>query len=315
MKTFNKQNYLSKTNITVDKIIKYYESQRSFMPKILKNGLMDRASCLNDLIDEYDAFVFDSFGVLNIGSSVIPSAASVLNKIKSSGKLVYVLTNGATYPTSKKFSLFKSWNLPLEEQHVISSRDLLKDFLSNYLDKFWGVIGSPNSDLEELGVKGNILGKNMDGLEDSEGFIFLGSEFWDIEKQNILESFLIKNPLPILVGNPDIAAPNNHGFSLEPGYWSGLLRNIPEISIQYFGKPHNDIFEFSIRKILNNSKSEIPLERIAMVGDSLHTDILGGLSSKISTILVTNYGLFANEDYESFIEETNIQPDKIIPVL
>ena len=50
-----------------------------------------------------------------------------------------------------------------------------------------------------------------------------------------------------------------------------------------------------------------------MVGDSLHTDILGGLASKISTILVTNHGLFKNHDYLNEINKTNIFPDWIVP--
>ena len=55
--------------------------------------------------------------------------------------------------------------------------------------------------------------------------------------------------------------------------------------------------------------------RIAMVGDSLHTDILGGSMAKFSTILVTDYGFFANGGYMKAIKKTKIQPDWIIPIL
>ena len=52
-----------------------------------------------------------------------------------------------------------------------------------------------------------------------------------------------------------------------------------------------------------------------MIGDSLHTDILGGLSSQISTVLVTEHGLFKDYDYMNAIKKTKISPDWIIPSL
>ena len=62
------------------------------MPDFVKNGSMVSESSLNDLTSEYDAFIFDSFGVLNVGGEVISRAPSVLNNLKSQGKLLYVLT-------------------------------------------------------------------------------------------------------------------------------------------------------------------------------------------------------------------------------
>ena len=50
-----------------------------------------------------------------------------------------------------------------------------------------------------------------------------------------------------------------------------------------------------------------------MIGDSLHTDVFGGLASGISTVLVTNHGLFKNYDYQKEILRTQIYPDWIIP--
>ena len=61
----------------------------------------------------------------------------------------------------------------------------LKLYLSKHQEKIWGVIGSPNSDLSELGVNGYILGKKMDFAKYCEGFIYLGCEFWDYNNQNI----------------------------------------------------------------------------------------------------------------------------------
>ena len=198
-------------------------------------------------------------------------------------------------------------------EEVISSRDLLKDYLKNQDQIKWGVIGSPRSDLNELGVNGHILGESISKLNECEGIIYLGCEYWDQNKQIKLEHKLQNISMQILVGNPDIVAPQKSSFSIEPGFWSLNFHKSKNFDIKYFGKPHLDIFEKAIQKIFKISQRKFNLDRIAMIGDSLHTDVLGGLASGISTVLVTNHGLFKNHDYQKEILRTQIYPDWIIP--
>ena len=302
-------------NISTKEIINLYETQRPFLPKSLREGKANKVNSIMDIADEFDAFILDSYGVLNIGGKIINGVIEVLNQLRKKNKIIIVLTNGASYPTSKKVNLFQSWGLPLNETHVLSSRDLLKLYLSKHQEKIWGVIGSPDSDLSELGVNGYILGQKMDFAKDCEGFIYLGCEFWNDNNQKILENYLKNKNTTILVGNPDIIAPQNTGFSLEPGFWSLRFKKYEKIKIEYFGKPHPDIYKMAIDQIYKIANKRINLNRIVMIGDSLHTDILGGLSSQISTVLVTEHGLFKNYDYMNAIKKTKIFPDWIVPSL
>jgi predicted HAD superfamily phosphohydrolase YqeG len=52
-----------------------------------------------------------------------------------------------------------------------------------------------------------------------------------------------------------------------------------------------------------------------MVGDSLHTDILGGLAFGLRTVLVTSYGLLRHHNVDKVISETGIAPDWQVPHL
>ena len=85
-KSNQKKNFLidlTKTsNMTVEKIINFYESQRNIMPNNLNSGLMKKASNLLEISDNFDVFIFDSYGVLNIGNKLNPNVRSVLNKLK-----------------------------------------------------------------------------------------------------------------------------------------------------------------------------------------------------------------------------------------
>ena len=213
-------------NISTKEIINLYETQRPFFSKPLREGKAKMVNSIIDIADEFDAFILDSYGVLNVGGKIINGVFEVLKELRSKNKILIVLTNGSSYPTLKKVNLLKSWGLPLNETHVLSSRDLLKLYLSKHQEKIWGVIGSPDSDLKELGVNGYILGQKMDFAKDCQGFIYLGCEFWNDNNQKILENHLKNKKTTVLVGNPDIIAPQKTGFSLEPGFWSLRLENL-----------------------------------------------------------------------------------------
>ena len=306
-------NYFSQNKLSINEVIDLYESNRSIFPKPSRMGKLKFANSISEISEKFDAFIFDSYGVLNTGSLLIKNVKDALIELKEKGKIIIVLTNGASYPTSNKVSLFNSWCLPFENEEVISSRDLLKDYLKNQDQIKWGVIGSPRSDLNELGVNGHILGESISKLNECEGIIYLGCEYWDQNKQIKLEHKLQNTSMKILVGNPDIVAPQKSSFSIEPGFWSLNFHKSKYFDIKYFGKPHLDIFEKAIQNIFKISQRKFNLDRIAMIGDSLHTDVLGGLASGISTVLVTNHGLFKNHDYQKEILRTQIYPDWIIP--
>jgi ribonucleotide monophosphatase NagD (HAD superfamily) len=79
------------------------------------------------------------------------------------------------------------------------------------------------------------------------------------------------------------------------------------VSPQFFGKPFSNIFDLAFAR-LDNSDSA----RVVMVGDSLHTDILGGHVAEVKTALISNFGFFSGSDVTKAISVSGIQPDFIL---
>jgi FMN phosphatase YigB (HAD superfamily) len=52
-----------------------------------------------------------------------------------------------------------------------------------------------------------------------------------------------------------------------------------------------------------------------MVGDSLHTDILGARAAGLQAVLLTGYGLFCDGGAHDMIEACGIAPDWIAATL
>ena len=78
---------------------------------------------------------------------------------------------------------------------------------------------------------------------------------------------------------------------------------------RWFGKPHLPAFQLALDGVNQLSAFSIPNHRIAMVGDSLHTNILGGAAAGMGTILITNYGLLRAHDADQLCIDMQIRPD------
>ena len=60
---------------------------------------------------------------------------------------------------------------------------------------------------------------------------------------------------------------------------------------------------------------DVPRERVLMVGDSLHTDVLGGAAAGVHTALVTSFGLFRTCDVQDLIRRSGIVPYHVVASL
>jgi glycerol 3-phosphatase-2 len=106
----------------------------------------------------------------------------------------------------------------------------------------------------------------------AEGFLMFGASAWSEPRQALLEQAMKDSPRQVLVGNPDLVAPVESGLSREPGHYAHRLANATGIEPVFFGKPFPAIFDMARERI----RPGVPDERVLMVGDTLHTDILGG---------------------------------------
>jgi ribonucleotide monophosphatase NagD (HAD superfamily) len=106
------------------------------------------------------------------------------------------------------------------------------------------------------------------------------------------------------VANPDLVAPRETGLSKEPGYFAHLLTDSLGLAPDFFGKPFGDAYEDALERLPGVSPS-----RVAMVGDTLHTDILGGKSAGLLTVLVRDHGLFAGKAVADYVTRSGITPD------
>ena len=291
--------------------VQQYEAVRPLLPAARMPKKFVHAENLEEIADLFDAFLLDAFGVLNVGDAAIAGAAQRVQILKDMGKHVLVLTNGACFPAEKALKKFLSFGVPLELTDIVSSRAALAVDIPQLEDSgFWGVMSTYNSQVETFGIPWRRLENDSSIYDAASGFLLLSTLEWTDAQQMLLKESLTKAPRPVLVGNPDIVAPRGDHLSLEPGYYAHELGSHLNIKAKFFGKPFSNIYDLAFSRL-----PEIAPSRVVMVGDTLHTDVLGGAAYGIKTALVTDHGLFSGYDYTKFINKTQIVPDFIIPTI
>lgn len=274
------------------------------MPQATTARATREISALTDITDEVTAFVFDAFGVLNVGETLIEGADRRLDQLRALGCHIRILTNAASYDRAGAVEKFNRLGLSIEANEIITSRDAALAALAELNQNLWGAIAAPEDELEDIGVDLRRLGDREEDFDQVGGFLFLSSSGWTTARQELLLASLQRSKRPVLIANADLAAPRDHGFSLEPGHFGHLLMDEGIDTVRFFGKPFEEVYQ-----LVEQSLSGVPVNQIAMCGDTLHTDIMGAAARHWRTVLVTQDGLFSGHDTLGYCQKSGLHPD------
>jgi glycerol 3-phosphatase-2 len=287
-----------------------YEAVRSRLPSAVFPTASITLPSLEQVADHVDGFLLDAFGVLNVGETAIVGAVARMASLRARGKKLVVLTNAASYTRPQLLAKYHRLGFDFTLDEIVASREVAVARLEQIApNATWAVIAG--AAITADGVS-DIPQRTLDAVADpsaldaADAILFLSTAQWSPALQDKLINSLIRNPRPLVIANPDLVAPREDGLSLEPGLFGHDLLDAITAEVHWFGKPFGDAFADGINRI------GLAAERLAMVGDMLHTDILGGAAAGCRTVLVTDHGLFAGRDTAPFIAASGIMPDFIV---
>ena len=285
---------------------------RAHLPAPLRQGRGVEADNLAALVDRYDTFILDGDGVIKVGAGLVPGIADAAGILHAAGKTVIILSNTSGSPAHETARRYARMELGIPEHLVVSSRDAIEAHIAAHpRTGLWGVMATPDSGIGSLALRAELLGNDDSLYREADGFILLRSQTWTVERHRRLASALRRAPRPVLVANADVSAPVPNGsFPVQPGYWAIRLEAETGVRPQGFGKPFAPAFELALARLGN---AGLRRDRIAMVGDGLFTDILGGLAAGLGTVLVTDHGLVKDLDWRAWTARIGITPDFVIP--
>ena len=286
-----------------------YEAIRPRLPQANFDGTPQYAADLAEVASHFDGFILDAFGVLNRGETAIEGAVERMAQLRAMGKKLIVLTNAASYTRTQILAKYHRLGFDFAPDEVISSRDLtLANLPPLASGQLWAAGAAADDKFDDTPHAVRQLLDDPGLYESAGGFLLLSSVRWtELDTQRLIDALHVK-PRPVVIANPDLVAPREDGLTIEPGTFAHALMDALPVSPLFYGKPYRDAFDAAIAKMPG-----VPRHRIAMVGDTLHTDILGGAASGIGTVLITHHGLFRGLDVQQFIERSGIRPTWIVP--
>lgn len=286
-----------------------YESVRGALPVAEFPEHTQAIDNLGDITEQIDVFLLDVFGVLSVGDRVVSGAVAAVKRLQDAGKQVFVLTNSASLSAREAQLKYQGYGFDFAPKRIISSREALRVAMRGRHENTWGVAAAGGADLSDLARDCVILGDEAAAYDRADGFVLLSALDWTVERQNRLLESLKMRPRPVLVGNPDIVAPRGATMSIQIGHYGHEVAARTGVTPEFYGKPFENIYELAMKAIA----PETPRHRIAMVGDTLHTDILGGAAMGLKTVLITGHGVFCGREVGPYIAQSGLRPDWIAP--
>lgn len=285
-----------------------YEAVRSRLPHASFPDQSTHLAHLGEVAEHFDGFVLDAFGVLNVGQTAIPGAVERMAELRQRGKKLIVLSNAASYTRAGARAKYQRLGFDFSDEEIITSRDVAAARMNAIAPgAVWAALCDASDDFHDLPATVCDAASDPDLLDSADAILFLSSHRVSAGLHERMVASMKRNPRPFVVANPDLTAPFEDGLSREPGLFSHDLIDRTGHSLDWFGKPFADGYQDVLSRI------DLPAEKLAMVGDTLHTDVLGGRAAGMGTVLITDHGLFSGHEIAPFIAQSGIVPDFIIP--
>lgn len=242
------------------------------------------------LLDRYDGFLLDAYGVLVDGDGPLPHAAAFVRALAECGKAKLLLSNDASRTRGQIHDRLHGFGIALAPDEILSSGMMIEPWVRRH--------GFQRAPAVVLGPEGSQSLATEAGLrpvsaQDPEARVFLVCDeagFPFVETIEAVLHTLIRRtesgqPTALVLPNPDVLYPKAGGAVgitagaaacvIERGLQARFGADAP--TFERLGKPHAPIFDAAMQRVVG---------RPLMIGDQLETDVLGALGVGLDVALV-----------------------------
>lgn len=251
----------------------------------LKPGEAVFLTGVSALIDRYDGFIIDQWGVLHDGTTPYPNAAECLRRLRAAGKRIVILSNSGRREADN-VRLMTSMGFAADSyDRFISAGEDARAALIARTDSFHRALGvrcyaftrdDDRSLLDGIGLE------FVDRIDDAEFLALIGT---DSPRRDLVDyepelRQAIARRLPMICANPDLLRLSPRGMIEAPGV---LARHYEALGgeVFYHGKPHPAIFRSCLAALHGCAP-----DHVIAIGDSIEHDILGAARAGVPSALI-----------------------------
>ena len=254
---------------------------------------------LRSIVDNYDIFYIDLWGVIHNGITLHKKAIETLEEI-TKAKKNYVLLTNAPRPNETVKSFLEKMGLKKSiREKVYSSGEAALNYLKkNCFNKKFYHIGPPRDfdlflDFEE---------NKIEDIEKSSYLLCTGLLEGQEEELNYYKEFFKEHTnKKMICTNPDLIVDRGNKRELCAGSVALIFEKIGG-EVVYFGKPFPEVYNQSID---NKEKKALS------IGDNLNTDIKGANLLNFDSLIISN-GIHKSEIEKEGIEKVSKKYEAIV---
>jgi HAD superfamily hydrolase (TIGR01450 family) len=247
---------------------------------------------IEQLIERYDALLFDAYGVLVHVSGAMPDAPRLIKRLNRIEKPYCIVTNDASRLPNKAAARYRSYGLDVDAENIVTSGGLLPEYFAKH--RLRGsrcvVLGPADSRRYVELAGGEVVPADavFDVLVigDESGFPFLDTV--DMALSTLFKMIDAGRPIHLVLPNPDLIYPSGvDSFGIAAGGVAMLFeaalrrryRDRPGLEFARLGKPYPHLYEAAMARCDTRD--------VVMIGDQLETDIAGANGCGIDSALIT----------------------------
>jgi len=253
------------------------------------------ATTVEALLERYDLFLLDAYGVLVDASGALPGAGAFLSRLSAAGKRYLIVSNDCSRSIATSLARYRGFGLPLADDQILNSGLLLLDHFERFeLRGARCIVLGPQDSSAYVEAAGGVVVAPDDA---SATVLVIGDDagFPLLETLNDVVTVLFARlargeRTELLLPNPDLIYPRGaDAFGIASGAVAALLEAVlklrdPSGGLRFttLGKPHTPIFKAAVARF-----PEVDRGRIVMIGDQLGTDVLGANRFGLDSVLIT----------------------------
>ena len=267
------------------------------IPPIMTKNLDNEG--LRSIIEDYDIFYIDLWGVVHNGIVLHKNAVEALEEISKVKKNYVLLTNAPRPNKSVQLTLEKMGMSKAIRDKVYSSGEAALSYLTkNYLDKNFFHIGPPRDFDLFLDFKKNKIKEIKESI-----YLLCTGLFEDKEDDLKYYKKLFENNIEkkMICTNPDLIVDKGDKRELCAGSVALVFEKMGG-RVVYFGKPFAEVYNQSID---NKDK------KVLSIGDNLNTDIKGANLLNFDSLIISN-GIHKNEIKKEGIDKVSKQYEVVV---
>jgi len=247
---------------------------------------------IEQLIECYDALLFDAYGVLVHVSGAMPDAPRLIKRLNRIEKPYCIVTNDASRLPNKAAARYRSYGLDVDAENIITSGGLLPEYFAKHgLRGSRCVVLGPADSRRYVELAGGEVVPadavfDVLVIGDESGFPFLDTV--DMALSTLFKMIDAGRPIHLVLPNPDLIYPSGvDSFGIAAGTVAMLFeaalrrryRGRPGLEFARLGKPYPHLYEAAMARCDTRD--------VVMIGDQLETDIAGANGCGIDSALIT----------------------------